>query len=188
MTAKPLKLHLGAGKRYLPGYTHVDLCDLPHIDYQSRVDNLSMFDDETVDTIYASHVLEYFDRIQVKSVLQEWHRVLHEGGILRLAVPDFEALTQVYSEYGDLNLIHGPLYGRWEIEGSGKLVYHKTVYDFPSLKHVLKEAGYMSIRKWDWQAVFVNEYAGFDDYSQAYIPHMDKENGLLISLNVEVVK
>lgn len=188
MTDKLTKLHLGCGKCYLNGFVHIDLCDLPHIDYQSPVEDLSMFADDTAQLVYASHVLEYFDRVQVKDVLQEWHRVLKSGGILRLAVPDFEALTQVYAEYGDLNLIHGPLYGRWEIEGAGKVVYHKTVYDFPSLKHVLEEAGYTSIRKWDWQAVFTNEYAGFDDYSQAYIPHMDKDNGLLISLNVEAVK
>jgi hypothetical protein len=28
----------------------------------------------------------------------------------------------------------------------------------------------------------------FDDHSQAYLPHMDKENGTLISLNIEAVK
>ena len=28
----------------------------------------------------------------------------------------------------------------------------------------------------------------YDDYSQAYYPHMDKDNGILISLNVEAIK
>jgi hypothetical protein len=36
--------------------------------------------------------------------------------------------------------------------------------------------------------VFRGELAGFDDYSQAYIPHMDKEGGRLISLNLEAEK
>jgi len=27
-----------------------------------------------------------------------------------------------------------------------------------------------------------------DDHSQAYLPHMDKENGILISLNIEATK
>jgi hypothetical protein len=27
-----------------------------------------------------------------------------------------------------------------------------------------------------------------DDYSQSYLPHMDKENGTLMSLNLEAVK
>jgi hypothetical protein len=32
------------------------------------------------------------------------------------------------------------------------------------------------------------EHAHVDDFSQAYIPHMDKENGILISLNIECDK
>ena len=32
------------------------------------------------------------------------------------------------------------------------------------------------------------EHADIDDCSQAYLPHMDKENGVLMSLNVEATK
>ena len=35
---------------------------------------------------------------------------------------------------------------------------------------------------YDWRKT---EHAQFDDHSQAYLPHMDKKNGELISLNVE---
>ena len=31
-------------------------------------------------------------------------------------------------------------------------------------------------------------HKNFDDYSQAYIPHMEKNTGLLMSLNVEAYK
>jgi hypothetical protein len=37
----------------------------------------------------------------------------------------------------------------------------------------------------DWRAT---EHAGIDDYSQAYFPHMDKEFGIQVSLNVEARK
>ena len=181
-------LHLGCGKRFLPGYIHIDLADYPHIDYQHDVKSLPMFKDLSVDLIYASHVIEYFDRIEIMDVLKEWYRVLKFGGILRLAVPDFEALVKVYIKYKDLNLILGPLYGRWEIPGVNKVIYHKTVYDFISLKEILEKVGFKNVRKWNWRKVFVGRYKGYDDYSQAYIPHMDKENGILISLNVEAKK
>ena len=177
-----VQLHIGCGKRYIPGFIHIDLADFSHIDYKTDVSDLSMFKDNSVDLIYTCHVLEYFDRIQVKDVLKEWRRVLKPKGILRVAVPDFEALIKVYQQYGNLSLIIGPLYGRWEIEGSKKVVYHRTVYDFESLKKVLESAGFVNIHRYDWRKTIHKDY---DDYSQAYIPHMDKEHGLLISLNIE---
>ena len=37
------------------GWVHVDLVDLPHIDYQNSVDDLSMFDDQSCDTLQLAH-------------------------------------------------------------------------------------------------------------------------------------
>ena len=182
-----VKLHLGCGRRYLPGFVHVDLADLPHVDHQSDLRTLPMFKDETADLIYACHVIEYFDRIEVVDVLREWHRVLKHGGVLRLAVPDFDAMTEVYRETRNLALVHGPLYGRIEIPtASGpRVLYHRTVYDFDSLRSTLESAGFRGARRYDWRQTIHKDH---DDFSQAYIPHMDKERGVLISLNVEADK
>ncbi len=180
-----LKLHLGCGKRCLPGFVHVDLGDFPHIDHRRGVDQLDIFADDAAELIYASHVLEYFDRLEARRLLAEWRRVLCGGGVLRLAVPDFVALAEVYLEYGNLDLILGPLYGRMEMGGTGRMIYHKTVYEFASLKKLLDECGFTDVRRYDWRQTIHRDY---DDHSQAYIPHMDKEHGKLISLNVECVK
>jgi predicted SAM-dependent methyltransferase len=182
-----VKLHLGCGRRHLPGFIHVDLADLPHIDHQSDLRTLPMFKDETADLIYACHVIEYFDRVEVVDVLREWHRVLKHGGVLRLAVPDFDAMTEVYRRTGNLALVHGPLYGRIEIPtASGpRVLYHRTVYDFDSLRSTLEVAGFRGVRRYDWRQTIHRDH---DDFSQAYIPHMDKERGILISLNVEADK
>ena len=183
-----MKLHLGCGKKYLKGYVHIDLADYPHIDYKSRIDKLPMIDNESVDLIYVSHALEYFDQYEVKDVLSEWYRKLKHGGILRLAVPDFQKLITVYKETNDLLKIIGPLYGRWKVPGSNLILYHKIVYDEKLLINVLKSVGFTEVRNWSWREVFIGENKDFDDYSQAYFPHMDKENGLLISLNIEAIK
>ena len=96
-----MKIHLGCGKRYIPSFVHVDIVDLPnHIDYRHNVAELPMFQDNSAELIYASHVFEYFDRQQATTVLAEWRRVLKSGGILRLAVPDFPALIEVYKRTG----------------------------------------------------------------------------------------
>jgi len=179
-----MKLHLGCGERYLEGFTHVDLAKYDHIDHEIPVDNLEIFSDNTIEEIYASHVIEYFDREEIKSVLKEWNRVLKKNGILRLAVPNLPELIKVYETYNDLNNILGPLYGKWKIDN--KTIYHKTVYDQKSLTSVLEQAGFRDIRNWDWKKVFTNNE--YDDHSQAYFPHMDKENGIHISLNLECNK
>ena len=182
-------LCLGCGKTFIPNFIHIDLADYDHIDYKQNINDLSMFQDNTVDLIYCSHTLEYFDRIEAVQVLKEWHRVLKKGGILRLAVPDFNAIVKVYRKYKDLEArgILGPLYGRMVVktEEGEKILFHKTAYDFKSLKKLLESVGFHTVRRYDWRKTIHKDY---DDYSQSYIPHMDKEHGILISLNVEATK
>jgi len=183
-----VRLHLGCWKRYIPGFIHIDLCDLPHIDYKHSVDKLPMFENNSVELIYASHVLEYFDREEIEKVLAEWHRVLASGGTLRLSVPEFPALIKVYEKTGNLGYILGPLYGRMILDRGcekGNIIYHKTVYDFSSLRQLLEKKGFTDVHRYDWRETIHKDY---DDHSQAYFPHMDKEKGILISLNVEAVK
>ena len=176
-----MKLHLGCGKRYIPGYVHIDAVDYPHIDHVASIDNLSFISDLSIEVIYNCHVLEHFKRKEVERVLHEWFRVLKPGGVLRISVPDFAKLSEVYQRYGKLDMVIGALFGR------GDYLYniHYNVFDFDSLSEALKKAGFNNMQRYDWRKT---EHAEMDDYSQAYIPHMDKENGTLISLNVECTK
>lgn len=177
-----IKLHLGCGWRNFGlDWIHIDGGDYEHLNYKD-ITRLP-FEDNSVDLIYASHVLEYFDRDEVKVLLTEWKRVLKSNGILRLAVPDFLKLTWVYQDTKDINIILGPLFGKMRMGDTN--IYHKTVYDFKSLKILLEELGFLNIVPYNWKDI---DHSHFDDHSQAYYPHMDKENGLLISLNIEAVK
>jgi predicted SAM-dependent methyltransferase len=180
-------LNLGCWHRHIPGWVHVDLCAMPHIDHKTSIDQLPMFPDNTADLIYSSHSFEYFDRQEAIVVLAEWRRVLKPGGMLRLAVPDMEALVQVYLKTGEIARILGPLYGRMQIETEAGAVriYHKTAYDFTSLAKLLTDSGFANVRRYNWQDTIHKNY---DDHSQAYFPHMAKEHGLLVSLNIETDK
>jgi len=176
-----VNLHIGCGKRYIPGFTHVDIRKLPHVDYVTSADRLDMFADNSVDLIYNCRVLEHFRRYQIEDVLREWYRVFKPGGILRLAVPDFEKLVEVYLKTKDLKLVMGPLYGRQDYPENT----HFVAFDYSSLIEILAKVGFKNIRRYDWHQTIHKDY---DDYSQAYIPHMDKEQGTLIRLNIEAEK
>lgn len=176
-----MKLHLGCGKRHIPGFVHIDAIDYPHIDHVATIDNLSFIGDNSVDLIYNCHVLEHFKRREVPRVLSEWKRVLKPGGILRISVPDFASLCEVYQRHDNLELVIGALFGRQDYLYN----IHYNVFDHASLSEILGEAGFENVKRYDWREM---EHADVDDYSQAYIPHMDKEHGIQISLNVECVK
>jgi len=175
------KLHIGCGNRYIPGFVHIDVRKLSHVDYVTSADRIDMFDDNSADLIYSCHVLEHFGRKQTERVLKEWHRVLKVGGTLRLAVPDFGKLVEVYLETKDLKLVLGSLVGRQDYPEN----IHYMVFDYSYLSEVLTRVGFAHIHRYDWRQTIHKDY---DDYSQAYIPHMTKEHGTLISLNVEATK
>lgn len=53
-------------------------------------------EDGSVDEIRASHVLEHFSHTHVALVLKHWTAKLKPGGLLRIAVPDFEKIARDY--------------------------------------------------------------------------------------------
>ena len=53
----------------------------------------------------------------------------------------------------------------------------KPFHDFESLKKILEDMGMVDIKRYDWRKT---EHGKFDDHSQSYLPHMEKERGTLI--------
>jgi predicted SAM-dependent methyltransferase len=178
-----IKINMGCGWRnFGTDWVHIDGGEYEHLDAHD-ITKLS-YDNDSVDLIYASHVLEYFDHEEAIEVLAEWNRVLKPSAILRLAVPDFETISRLYTTNNcSLSSFLGPLYGKMKM--SKTKIYHKTVYDMVTLKSLLEFTGFANTMQYDWRGT---EHGHIDDHSQAYIPHMQKETGTLISLNVECTK
>ncbi len=178
------KLHLGCGKRNLKGYVHVDCSPYDHIDYVQPIYPLPFIVDGSIEEIYCSHALEYFDFDQAKIVLMEWKRCLCEKGKLRLSIPDFDQLLKIYElNNRDIDSIIGPMYGKWNTLDD-KYIYHKTIYTKKKINTLINFAGFKSVYNWDPLDFFGRDMDSFDDYSKAYHPHMDFDNGIPLSINV----
>jgi predicted SAM-dependent methyltransferase len=181
---KSLKLHLGCGQRYLPGFFHIDISKKAgaHIDLACDIRTLDSIESDSVDDIYASHVLEHFPRKEIPSILREWNRVLKPGGTIHIAVPNFDACVRRYEEtQGELSELLGLLCGGQRDEYD----FHHVIFNEAILKSLMQQCGFSQIQKYNWQ-----EYlpTGFDDYSRCYLPHMDFISGTLMSLNMQAVK
>lgn len=188
-----MKLNLGCGTKRMPGFVNVDVRYNPNPvtdankvftdpDVIDDITVLSKFEDNSVDLIYSCHVFEHFKKFERMDVLRRWFQVIKPGGTIRLAVPDFEAVAYAY-----VNKIV-PLEKLWSaLSGSQRHPYdfHYHCYDFDHLKEDLEAAGFVGVRRYDWRKT---EHADIDDYSRAYYPHMDFDNGFLLSLNVEADK
>jgi len=139
-------IHLGCGPHNDPKYINVDGLAFPHIHYVGVVEKLPMFKNNFADLIYACHVLEHISHQEIMNVLREWRRVLKIGGVLRLSVPDFDKIITIYEkENKNMERIISPLMGA---QGD-KYDFHKIIFNKEYLNNLLKQTGFIEVRKWD---------------------------------------
>lgn len=176
-------LQVGCGKCYLPpteGWVNHDVFDSVQADVYADMSALP-FENNTFDLIYASHVLEHCHRRMILSTLSHWKALLKPGGTLRLAVPNFESISEWYEKTRDLPALMGLLYGGQNHPKN----YHTVTFDSFTLGDALRKVGFVNVRRWNWRET---EHGQYDDYSQAYLPAMQKETGMLMSLNMQADK
>lgn len=175
-----MKLHLGCGEKRLPGYIHIDVVESDGLDYCQDVTELFQISDGVIDEIYASHVLDHISRKRIDDTLDEWHRVLKQGGLLRVAVSDFEHVAIMYEEGMDLEALWGC------IVGGHKNAYdwHGCVFDYHVLRRYLETHGFTDVQRYDWRDYLPPNY---EDNSCAAIPKYDLA-GYSMSLNVKCIK
>ena len=177
-----MKLHLGCGNKRIDGFINIDCRYLPSVDKVENIKFLRSFKPNTVDLIYASHVLEHISRWEYKHCLKRWFDILKPGGVARIAVPDFDKICQHYIKFKDLRMLSGLLYGGQDYFENN----HFWCWDKETLsRELVDEIGFREVNQYDWRET---EHSEIDDCSQAYLPHMDKDNGILMSLNVEAIK
>ena len=184
-----MKLHLGCFHKKLPDFVNVDIREDVNPDVVDDAFTLKKFENNSVDLIYTCHMLEHLNYEQVKEALKRWYEVLKPSGILRIAVPDFEALCKRYIYTGNIQEV------KHSVSGSQKhdFDYHYNIFDEQSLTQQLEDIGFEDVHRYDW---WKTEHSHVDDFSHAYLPsdtpdialshgRLLEGKSMLISLNVE---
>lgn len=173
-------IHLGCGDIASPEFINIDARPAPHVHYVRDVTDLSIFPDNYADLVYACHLLEHIRRDKLRKTLWEWRRILKTGGVLRLSVPDFDALLVIYRACdNDIDSIVAPLMGGQDYAEN----IHYSVFNLKYLSRFLTEVGFRSVRRWGPEQV---DYHNFEDWASKTIERHGKN--YRVSLNVEAVK
>lgn len=169
-----MKLNLGCWDTKIPDFAGVDLRKFPSVDFVCSIDNLTFAEDESVEEIYASHVLEHFFYTDTLRVLGEWYRVLKHDGILYVAVPDMELICGLIVEIGFGEWTEKVIYGERLYEHSE----HRAGFDFTKLSNMLKMVGFNKIEE-------VKDFPyGIKDASTLRLTINGKKTDRNISLNI----
>ncbi|MES2025541.1 MAG: methyltransferase domain-containing protein [Pseudomonadota bacterium] len=89
-------LNIGCGGTYHLDWVNLDVATADPNVLTVNINDGLPFPKESVTVCYSSHVLEHLDKAGARNLIAECFRVLQSGGVVRLAVPDLEALAREY--------------------------------------------------------------------------------------------
>ncbi len=174
-TGKVDKLQIGGGKHTLPGFLNIDIFEPADLIFDIR-EGIPL-ESTSVNFIFSEHFMEHIDYPKsTKFFISECFRILNTDGQIVIGVPDTQkiikgymskdsALWQTYlnSWYKNrdclddfntyIDLVN---YHMRDQDDSEKYNPHFWGYDFEKLESLLVNAGFKSVRHWEFDSTIAN--------------------------------
>lgn len=154
---KILKLNVGCGTDYKDGWINIDNNsdnNIEKLDLNWDMRKPLPFDDNSVSFIFNEHFFEHLAPDDALPIIQDLLRVLKEGGVMRIAMPD---LATIVSEYHDRKWKKRPFIKKWNLDFVSTRAEmlnmhfrwwgHQWLYDWQELERRLGEAGCRNIKR-----------------------------------------
>jgi predicted SAM-dependent methyltransferase len=174
-------LNWGCGEHPEPGWLNSDIKDVPGIDVVADVRAGLPLETGSIDYITSIHALPELPYPDLVPALQELHRVLKPGGVLRLALPDLDRGIAAYQN-GEADYFHVPDDDARSI--GAKFVtqmiwygYSRSLFTHDFVKELLERAGFSRV-----------ERCGYKQTASRWPDIADLDNRERESLFVEAVK
>ena len=152
------KLHIGCGSHIIDGWLNSDFLppsrDILQLDATSRFP----FSDEVFDYIFSEHMIEHLSYPQGAFMLSECHRILRQGGKVRISTPDLAFLINLYGHNKSLIYLN---YIKWAtdafiqtapeymdtfvINNFVRAWDHLFIYDEKTLRLSLENSGFVNV-------------------------------------------
>ena len=169
-----MKINIG-GEIKKEGWKNLNVQKKPNVDIVGNINDLSQFEDESVDEIYASHVIEHVDQNTIKNTFKGIYRILKKEGKFYISVPDMDVLCRFFVSplatkkirFNTMRMMFGGQVDDYD--------YHYFGWNYEFMSDFLRNAGFLTFKKVESLGLF-NDTSEFKPY------------GFPISLNVIAVK
>jgi predicted SAM-dependent methyltransferase len=152
-----INLNIGCGPFGQDGWVNVDLMNLRNVSFTFDTRRNLPFENNTVSRIRVEHFFEHIDKdYEAPAFLDECKRVMQDGAVLRIVVPDIEKFINAYISNDkadwqalgyDINALPAGFDTKVAIlnhifRQDGE---HKYAYDFEALRYTLLKHGFNNI-------------------------------------------
>lgn len=133
----------GLGSESLEDYIKVDIRSIPGVDIVTDITKQLPFEDNSIDKLRASHVIEHIRPNVLHAALKEWFRVLKPGGELLIYCPNARIIAERYLK-GEISTedFSRLIMGRQDYPANT----HYICFDPGRLERELKKAGFKIIK------------------------------------------
>ena len=152
------KLHIGGGWRVLEGWLNTDIELIPNV---MRMDATHPFPfpEDSFQYVYTEHMIEHVPHQQGTHMLQECHRVLRDGGIIRVVTPNLATILglyhkglytdqQEYLEWFCRTFVPGGRHGAvFAINTMFRQWGHQFLYDVETLTDSMCATGFRAVQR-----------------------------------------
>jgi predicted SAM-dependent methyltransferase len=145
------RLNWGCGPSPRPGWLNSDLQGYPGVDLPCDIRAGLPLADESMDYVVAIHAVQDLPFVDLDGALTELRRVLKEGGVLRLGLPDLDRAIAAYLR-GDGGYFYVPDEHARSV--GGKLCVQvtwygstRTPFTFDLARELLERSGFRSITR-----------------------------------------
>jgi predicted SAM-dependent methyltransferase len=162
LSKRPRLRHLICALGLLPESYDVDWPAIQLVDIRHRFP----LEDNSVDNIYCSQVIEHFEKYEALDILKESFRVLKPGGVIRISVPDIGKMLENYNEQREKDpqtaaRVMNVLWWGYEKDIKAKSIIgkvsrffirdHQWHYNAESMKNLLAQAGFTKAKSFPFR-------------------------------------
>jgi predicted SAM-dependent methyltransferase len=144
-------LDLGCGNNISPEFINVDYHWMPGVDVCMDISKYNLpINANTLKGIYTEHCLEHIPYTEIPRILKDFYRILKNGGVLRIVVPDGQIYLEEYckSQLGEPYSM--PIYKGYKTPmESVNAVFrnhgHQFIFDYETFEYLLTDAGFSKV-------------------------------------------